>query len=137
LENEVFKGASPEVLKVAPPEAGLKPLDPNRKIKAPFKSPRFTRHAEEMVINEFVKAVDAKFPNPLDVKGKLYIHQSNTKGVCSACKSGLGRSPNKGVLHQLSKRYPNLEIHVSSEIKEGSKVTKSHFFVLKNGKQIK
>jgi hypothetical protein len=137
LEDVVFEGASPEVMKVAPKEAGLKPLDPNRKIKAPFDSPRFTRHAEEMVINQFVDAVDAKFPNPLDVKGKLYIHQSNPRGVCPACKSGLGKSKADGVLLQLSKRYPNLEIIVSSETQEGKKVTMSHFFVLKNGKQYK
>jgi hypothetical protein len=95
LEDVVFEGASPEVMKVAPKEAGLKPLDPNRKIKAPFKNP-FERHAEEMVINQFVEAVEAnpKYKNPLDVKEKLYIHQSNTTGVCSACKSGLGTNPN-------------------------------------------
>ncbi|MGA8944097.1 MAG: hypothetical protein WB502_15490 [Thermoactinomyces sp.] len=99
LESEVFQGASPEVIKAAPKEAGLKPLDeemPDRIIKAPFegkKSQRFTRHAEEMVINKFINAVDKKYQNPQDVKGKLYIHQSNNGGVCSNCKSGFGRNP--------------------------------------------
>ncbi|MBA4541605.1 hypothetical protein H1164_01620 [Thermoactinomyces daqus] len=90
-----------------------------------------------MVINDFVQKVDAKFPNRLDVKGKLYIHQSNPTGVCSSCKSGLGKNPNAmdGILSQLSKRYPNLEIVVSSEVNQGAKVTKKHFFIVKNGKQ--
>ncbi|MBH8609420.1 hypothetical protein [Thermoactinomyces sp. CICC 10521] len=141
LEGIVFEGASPRVIKEAPPEAGLKPLDeemPNRPIKAPF-NPPYDRHAEEMVINKFVEKVDALYPNPQDVKGKLYIHQSNSDGVCPACKSGLGRNPNtnKGILYQLSKRYPNLEIIVSSEIEEGAKITKKHFFMVKNGKQYK
>ena len=35
LENKVFEGASPRVIEAAPPAAGLEPLDPNRKIKAP------------------------------------------------------------------------------------------------------
>jgi hypothetical protein len=136
LEKEVFEGASPQVLK----EAGLPDLDtlmPNRPIKSPFGLDKAKNHAEEMVINDFVQKVDAKFPNRLDVKGKLYIHQSNPTGVCSSCKSGLGKNPNAmdGILSQLSKRYPNLEIVVSSEVNQGAKVTKKHFFIVKNGKQ--
>jgi hypothetical protein len=45
---------------------------PDRPIKSPFTNAAFKNHAEEMVINTFVKAIDAKFPNPLDIKGKLY-----------------------------------------------------------------
>jgi hypothetical protein len=142
LEGEVFKGASPSVIKNAPEVAGLKPLDeemPNRPIKAPFKNPKARNHAEEMVINKFIKAVENKYSNDLDVKGKLYIHQSNPDGVCPNCKSGLSQNPYaaKGVLYQLSKKYPNLEIIVSSEIDEGRKVTKRHFFIVKDGKQYK
>jgi hypothetical protein len=142
LEGEVFKGASPEVIKAAKKEAGLKSLDeemPDRPIKAPFKNPLFVNHAEEVVINKFVYAVDKKFKNPDDVKGKLYIHQSNNRGVCNNCKAGLGRSKNtnKGVIYQLSKRYPNLEIIVSSEISEGGQATRKHFFIVKDGKQYK
>ncbi|MBA4551313.1 hypothetical protein H1043_05995 [Thermoactinomyces vulgaris] len=140
LEGEVFKGASPEVIKAAKKEAGLKSLDeemPDRPIKAPFKSSQFKNHAEEMVINKFIARIEKlkKYANPEDVKGKFFIHQSNTTGVCAACKSGFGKSPRKGILYQFSKKYPNLEIVVSSEIKEGNKVTKKHFFIIKNGKQ--
>jgi hypothetical protein len=42
---------------------------PDRPIKSPFTNAAFKNHAEEMVINTFVKAIDAKFPNPLDIKG--------------------------------------------------------------------
>jgi len=50
LENEVFKGASPKVLK----EAGLPDMDKsmfNRLIRSPGKLPLYTRHTEEGVIN--------------------------------------------------------------------------------------
>ncbi|MBA4836657.1 hypothetical protein H1R82_08455 [Thermoactinomyces intermedius] len=141
LENKVFEGASTRVIEAAPPAAGLEPLDTNRKIKAPYDEnnpflKQYTNHAEEMIVNKFADAVDDLYPNPLDVKGKLYLHQSNPKGVCGACKAGFGKSSKRqGVLYQLSKWYPNLEIIVSSEVKEGQKVTKSHFFIVKDGKQ--
>ncbi|MBH8602599.1 hypothetical protein, partial [Thermoactinomyces sp. CICC 23799] len=141
LEGEVFQGASPEVIKAARKEAGLKPLSENRKIKAPYdeNNPRhkqFTRHAEEMIANKFADAVDNLYENPLEVKGKLYLHQSNKTGVCGACKAGFGKNPKRfGVLYQLSKRYPNLEIVVSSEITDSTKITKKHFFIVKNGQQ--
>jgi hypothetical protein len=137
LENEVFKGASPKVVKES---KNLKPLDeemPDRLIKSPGKIPLFTRHAEEGVINKFVQAVDKKFPNPKDVKGKLYIYQSNPTGVCKVCIQGI-TNPNvdPGIFMQLSKRYPNLEIIVTSEVQAGKKPSGRLSFVLKDGKYI-
>ena len=122
LEDEVFQGASPSVIKAAPEEAGLKPLDPKdptRKIRSPYENfPYANRHAEEMVIDKFVKKVDAIYSKPQDVKGKLYIHQSNPDGVCGYCKAGLAnpKAKNKGIFYQLSVEYPNLEIFVTTEI---------------------
>lgn len=88
LENKVFEGASTRVIEAAPPAAGLEPLDPNRKIKAPYDEnnpflKQYTNHAEEMIVNKFADAVDDLYPNLLDVNGKLYLHQSNPKGMWS------------------------------------------------------
>ena len=140
MEGEVFKGASPSVIKNAPEVAGLKPLDeemPNRPIKALFKNPKARNHAEEMVINKFELKVDKIYPNPENVKGKFYLHQSNPSGVCTKCFSGIVNPESKeGILMRFSKRYPNLEIVVTSETDEKAKVTGRLFFVLKNGKLI-
>lgn len=140
LEGEVFEGASPGVIKAASKEAGLESLDikyPNRTIKAPYRSPRLTRHAEEYLMAEFEEAVKKAELNPKAVYGKLYIHQSNPRGACPACIAGIKNSKaGKGIFFQFSKIYPNLEIIVTSEIVEGKRAVGKQFFVLKNGKYI-
>lgn len=58
LENLVFEGGSPKVRK----EAGLPDLDsvmPDRPIKSPGKIASATRHAEEGVLNDFIRKVEA------------------------------------------------------------------------------
>lgn len=107
LEGEVFEGASPGVIKAASKEAGLESLDikyPNRTIKAPYRSPRLTRHAEEYLMAEFEEAVKKARLNPKEVSGKLYIHQSNPRGACPACIAGINNSKaGKGIFSQFSK----------------------------------
>ncbi|MCB5933470.1 hypothetical protein LI012_02055 [Caldibacillus thermoamylovorans] len=54
MENLTFEGGSPKVRK----EAGLPDLDevmPDRNIKAPGNNPLFTRHAEEVVLNNLIQ----------------------------------------------------------------------------------
>ncbi|WP_051614132.1 eCIS core domain-containing protein [Paenibacillus sp. UNC217MF] len=136
LEGKSFEGGSPVVRK----EAGLPDLDdimPDRPIQAPRKSPQFTRHAEEGVINDFVAAVEKAGLKPEEVKGTFYIHQSNTKGVCTACIQGIS-NPNvkPGIFMQLSQKYPNLIIKVTSEVEEGVKAAGKLDFILKGGKLI-
>lgn len=81
MENLTFEGGSPKVSK----EAGLPDLDevmPDRNIKSSRNNPLFTRHAEEVVLNEFDSAVIKTGIKPEDVSGTLKLHQSNPSGVC-------------------------------------------------------
>ncbi|WP_297429539.1 RHS repeat-associated core domain-containing protein [Clostridium sp.] len=123
LANHTFKGASPQVRK----EAGLPDLDevfPNREIKAPYDENRrghiqFMKHAEEGVMAEFEDAVNKAGITSENVKGTLYIHQSNPDGVCNKCTKGLFKSvpyEERGIFKQLTDKYPNLTIKVSTEI---------------------
>ncbi|MFV2047045.1 hypothetical protein KDJ21_007465 [Metabacillus litoralis] len=136
LENLTFEGGSPKVRK----EAGLPDLDevmPNRNIKAPGNNPLFTRHAEEGVLNEFDSAVIKAGIKPEDVAGTLKLHQSNPSGVCRKCYQGLANDKvPPGVLKQLSLKYPNLKIAVTSEIDESIKVTGRLNLIIKNGKYV-
>ena len=134
LEDFTFEGASPGVRK----EAGLPSLDeimPNREIQAPRLNPLFTRHAEEDVANQFIEAVNRSGLKPEEVTGTLRIHQSNPTGVCTACFQGINNPKvPPGVLKQLSQKYPNLIIEVTSE---GAEINGRMNFILKNGELIK
>ncbi|MGG2093519.1 hypothetical protein AB1283_12565 [Bacillus sp. S13(2024)] len=136
LEDLHFEGGSPKVRK----EAGLPDLDevmPDRNIKAPRTNPLFTRHAEEGVLNEFDSAVIKAGIKPEDVTGTLKLHQLNPSGVCRKCYQGLANDKvPPGVLKQLSLKYPNLKIEVTSEIDESIKVTGRLNLMIKNGKYI-
>ncbi|WP_185365880.1 hypothetical protein [Listeria booriae] len=136
LENKIFEGGSPLVRK----EAGLLDLDelsPNRPIQAPRKSPQFTRHAEEGVINDFIATVEKNGLSSDEVVGTLAIHQSNPKGVCTACIQGITNPKVKpGIFMQLSQKYPNLIIKVTTEMQEGIKAAGKFDFILSGGKLI-
>ena len=136
LEKITFEGQSPKVRK----EAGLPDLDEvwrNRNIKAPGQNPLFTRHAEEVLANSFDKAVIEAKIKPEDVRGVLKIHQSNPSGVCRKYIQGLDNDIVKpGVLKQLSLKYPNLRIEVTSEVLPNVKVSGKSNFVIMNGKYI-
>ncbi|PTY79269.1 hypothetical protein B5V89_06510 [Heyndrickxia sporothermodurans] len=141
LEGEIFEGSSIKVRR----EAGLHDLDdimPNREIRAPYDgtNPRhiqFIKHAEEGVINEFDMAIKKLGVNPNEVEGTLVIHQSNPRGVCSICTQGM-TNPNKeaGIFMQLTKKYPNLTIKVTTEVKEGIRVSGKESFILRNGRLV-
>ena len=136
LESVIFEGQSPKVRT----EAGLPDLDEiwvGRNIKSPGNNPLFTRHAEEVLVNDFDKAVIESGINPQDVSGTLKIHQSNPPGVCRKCIQGLANdNVSPEVLKQLSVKYPNLRIEVTSEILPNIKVTGKSNFVIQNGKYI-
>ena len=136
LENIIFEGQSPKVRN----EAGLPDLDEicaGRNIKAPGTNPLFTRHAEEVLANDFDRAVIEAGINPQDVSGVLKIHQSNPTGVCRKCIQGLANdNVSPGVLKQLSLKYPNLRIEVTSEILPDIKVTGKSSFIIQNGKYV-
>jgi len=105
--------------------------------KANPKLGQFTRHAEEGVIAEFTEAIKRMGINHEDVKGILYIHQSNPSGVCNKCTKGLIKPhlpTESGIFYQLTTKYPNLVIKVSSEILSGAVVTGVLSFELLNGK---
>ncbi|MTW86951.1 hypothetical protein F3157_14975 [Virgibacillus dakarensis] len=144
LENVIFKGASPEVRNQAKLPS-LDDINPNREFKAPYnhiKNPKlaqFTRHAEEDVLNEFNDAIKKTGLDSNDVKGTLYIHQSNPRGVCNKCTKGLIKpfpEDKCGIFYQASKKYPNLKIVVTSEIDKTVKVNGLTSFTLKDGKII-
>lgn len=118
LEARVFEGASPKVMR----EAGL-PQPPAGPISAPFNNPLFVRHAEERVSNALANAIDA-LPAGTDLAGKtVSIHVS--QAVCSACKAGLrDTEAATGVLKQLSERYPDLTIRVTTEASSDALVLK-------------
>jgi hypothetical protein len=103
--------------------ADLDEIMPERPVKAPRQSPQFTKHAEEGVINEFILSIEKAGLSPEEVNGTLAIHQSNPKGVCTACLQGITNPKVKpGIFMQLSQKYPNLTIVVTSEVQEGVKV---------------
>ena len=133
LEGVTFEGQSPKVRS----EAGLPDLDEiwaGRNIKSPGNNPLFTRHAEEVLANDFDRAVIEAGINPQDVSGVLKIHQSNPTGVCRKCIQGLANdNVSPGVLKQLSLKYPNLRIEVTSEILPDVKVTGKSNFIIQNG----
>lgn len=81
-----------------------------------------------------VEAVNKLGLNPEDIEGTLRLHQSNPKGVCPTCLSGLG-NPDKssGVIKQLSEMYPKLEIKVTSEVIDGVKPNGRAEFIVNNG----
>ncbi|MED3965856.1 ribonuclease YeeF family protein [Niallia taxi] len=138
LEDKVFKGGSIKVRR----EAGLKDLDdifPDRDIQAPYSqtNPRhiqFLKHAEEGVIAEFDAAIKELGIDPNDVKGTIYMHQSNPTGVCSICTQGIS-NPKKaaGIFKQFTDKYPNLSIVVTTQVKDGVRVSGKQEFVLQNG----
>lgn len=136
LENLVFEGYSPAVRK----EVGLPDIDtiwPDRDIRAPAVNPLFTRHAEEVLANEFDRAVEEAGILPENVVGVLKIHQSNPRGVCRKCIQGLANdNVRPGILKQLSLKYPSLRIEVTSETLPDVKVSGRSSFVIQNGKYI-
>ena len=136
LEGVTFEGQSPKVRS----EAGLPDLDEiwaGRNIKSPGNNPLFTRHAEEILANDFDRAVIEAGINPQDVSGVLKIHQSNPTGVCRKCIQGLSNdNVSPGVLKQLSLKYPNLRIEVTSEILPDVKVTGKSKFIIQNGQYV-
>ena len=136
LEGKVFEGGSPKVRK----EAGLPDLDeafPDREIRSSGKISSATRHAEENVANDFINAIKEVGLEAENVTGTFKIHQSNPKGVCPTCLSGLG-NPAKpsGVIKQLSEMFPKLRIEVTSEVVEGVKVNGRLQFIVENGKYV-
>ena len=136
MEGVTFEGQSPKVRS----EAGLPDLDEiwaERNIKSPGNNPLFTRHAEEALANDFDRAVIKAGINPQDVSGVLKIHQSNPTGVCRKCIQGLANdNVSPGVLKQLSLKYPNLRIEVTSEILPDVKVIGKSNFVIQNGQYV-
>ena len=136
LEGKVFEGGSPKVRK----EAGLPDLDdafPDREIRSSGKISSATRHAEENVANDFINAIKEVGLEAENVTGTFKIHQSNPKGVCPTCLSGLG-NPAKpsGVIKQLSEMFPKLRIEVTSEVVEGVKANGRLQFIVENGKYV-
>lgn len=120
LEMLMFEGASTGVLREA--ELPPAPLGP---IAAPFENPLFTRHAEEVMANQFVRAVEEAGLTPADMAGRtLDLHVSTA--VCTMCRSGLtGTGAPPGVLKQLSDTYPELTIRVTSEGPQGTLVVRN------------
>ena len=137
LEGKVFEGGSPKVRK----EAGLSDLDdafPDREIRSSGKISSATRHAEENVANDFINAIKEVGLEAENVTGTFKIHQSNPKGVCPTCLSGLGNpAKHSGVIKQLSEMFPKLRIEVTSEVVEGVKVNGRLQFIVENGKYVK
>ena len=110
---------------------------PGRSIKAPSNNPLFTRHAEEVIANKFDTAVQEAGIPAEDVSGTLYIRQSNPSGVCKKCLQGLNNNSVKpGVLKQLSLKYLDLIIKITSELDADVKVTGRSEFIIKNGEYV-
>lgn len=155
LEQFRFEGASPKVRE----EAGISSLDqqhPGRGIRSPAVHPQGKMHAEEDLVNQFDRAVlDAKL-SPEDVEGNLYILQSNPTGACTTCFQGFpvdrpktsrasdvaegvdvtyARVP-PGILKQLSDMYPNLTIHLTSEVGDSTRTGGRLSFAIRDGEYV-
>lgn len=88
------------------------------------------------MIADFEHALNNRGLKPEKVSGTLYIHQSNKNGVCSMCTHGLYKESNvKGIFKQLTEKYPNLNIVVTSDTRGGKANGRgSLIFKVKNGK---
>lgn len=95
-------------------------------------------HAEENVIAEFEDSINKAGLNPEEVEGTLYIHESNPDGVCNKCTKGLFKDVpynERGIFKQLTDKYPDLEIKVTTEIDPNIPNPRNTLsFDLKNGK---
>jgi toxin YxiD len=121
-------------------------------IKSPAEESRGQKHAEEGVLNRFVKAIKAKYPKlkPVQVdgvdtypqvKGTFYLHQSNPKGICSTCIQGIKpQIPpiEAGVFMQASRMLPNVDFVASTENVPGVTAVRGArlSFTLRNGKYV-
>jgi hypothetical protein len=132
MEGLVFQGGSPGPRT----EAHLGPLDANRPIQSPFvNNPQATRHAEEALFNQFDAAVRRANLDPGNVTGTINMLQSNPKGICPSCLSGLDSDKLPGVIKQFSERYPNLEIHIGTANPTGRAVGRFEVLV-RNGRYV-
>lgn len=123
LENELFKGASPEVRKQSDQEArknaGLNDQPAPGSIVSPGKIASARNHAEQDLANQIANAIESKIASQNltneDLVGKtVFMHIDQQ--VCSTCKQGLSNPKvEPGVLKQLSDKYPNLKIVVTAE----------------------
>ena len=131
FKDDVFKGASPQVIRRAHKKGvDKKVIDyidnmyPNRKIKAPYDyinikgHSQYAPHAEEMVLANFESRVRvAGYDDYSKVKGNLYIIQSNVTGVCNKCTVGLFKDHEKGVkgiFKRFSEEFPNVNVYVTT-----------------------
>ena len=126
LEELTFEGAAPQVINAAnklraksePEFKHLNELYPDREMKSEYTNVRATRHTEEMVMVEFeYRLQKAGYTDPTKVTGDLYIRQSNPSGVCSYCTAlmyGPVKSGKAGVFVTFMRKYPNVNVHVST-----------------------
>ena len=121
-----FVGRSSQVrIAMGEPRLDDDPIYKNRTIKSPYDSSkrgqaRYTRHAEEDLIAHFEKEVKDHGLDPMQIKGTLYIHQSNFNGVCDKCTVGLfSESGKKGIFKQFTEKYPNVNLVVTSDTRYG------------------
>jgi hypothetical protein len=140
-----LEGASPTVR-----TEGNLPEQEQGPIKSPAKVDRAVNHAEQDVLNQFVKAVKETYGDGLkpvkvngadtypQVTGKVYIHQSNEGGICSNCRQGVGNTKDPGVFLQASRMFPNIEFIASTETVPGVSADPgaAFSFTLRNGKYV-
>ena len=129
LQNRTFEGACSQVYD----EAEL-PRPASEPVRSPSRGRRFWGHAEEDIINQFIRAVEDGGLTPSDLDGhKLVIHVSNPRGVCPVCLWGFDSKRPAGVLKQLSDKYPGLTISVSVETEPGVVSRSPVRFVIRGG----
>jgi hypothetical protein len=129
FEDVMFEGASPKVLK----EARLPPATEGN-FKSPSPLARGLGHAEEVLFNEFDRAVEKRGLRPSDIEGKFVIHVSNPYGVCTWCLAGLSnRNAPAGVIKQFSMKYPKLTIEFSVDTQPGIRTIGPSRFGVLNG----
>lgn len=121
-----FVGRSSQVrIAMGEPRLDDDPIYKNRTIKSPYDpskrgQARYARHAEEDLIAHFEKEVKDHGLDPMQIKGTLYIHQSNFNGVCNKCTVGLfSESGKKGRFKQFTEKYPNVNLVVTSDTRYG------------------
>jgi hypothetical protein len=132
LEDVPFDGASPAVWK----EAGEPPPPPG-KYESPSALDRDRGHAEEGLFNQFDREVKERRLRPSDIEGKLVIHISNPKGVCTYCRSGLDNpDAPAGIIKQFSVDYPKLTIEFSVATQPGIRTIGPSRFSVGEGKYI-
>ena len=140
LDAEILEGFSTIPRRKARPEEPT--LDQahgtDRRIRSPFKDPRYKNHAEEDLFDLLDNRLQEARLSSETLEGKtISILISNPLGVCDRCLAGvpgLSTRPGIGILRQFSKHYPELTIRFRAAKGHDAVLGKAKILNIRDGK---